>query len=261
MKSWGLETEVRAYDVWMPHPTGDQAVARRARHAGARSRRAAGAGDPPRRRRREDHRQRLQRHGRRERARRVRELRPDRGLRAARLDGRVGEGQDRHRALRPLVPRHQGARGGEARRGRADHLQRSRRTMASCAATCIPEGPMRAATGVQRGSVMQRRRRSDHARLSESSGRAAHPAERDGGPAHSRGADRLRQRRGAAARTCAARRSRRRGRAGFPFRYHVGPGPVAARVVRAQRHRDEARSSRSTTPSASCAAASSRTRS
>src|ERR1041385_879420 len=21
MKSWGLETEVRAYDIWMPHPT------------------------------------------------------------------------------------------------------------------------------------------------------------------------------------------------------------------------------------------------
>ena len=42
MKKWGIETEVRAYDVWMPHPDVGARVARVAAAEGVRARRAAG---------------------------------------------------------------------------------------------------------------------------------------------------------------------------------------------------------------------------
>ena len=93
-------------------------VARVARPEGVRARRAAGGGRSDVDARAVSDGERLQRPGRRHGRSRVRELRTHRGLRAARFDGRLGEGQDRDRAIRTLVSRHQGARSGEARRGR-----------------------------------------------------------------------------------------------------------------------------------------------
>ena len=104
---------------------------------------------------------------------RLRELRPHRGLRAARFDGRVGEGKDRDRALRALVPRHQGARGGEARRGRRCSSTAIRRTTASSGRRVSrgPDAQQRRRPARQRD---QPRRRSVDAGLSE-----ARPASRD----------------------------------------------------------------------------------
>ena len=42
MKKWGIETEVRAYDVWMPHPTSVKASRVSPSAEGVRARRAAG---------------------------------------------------------------------------------------------------------------------------------------------------------------------------------------------------------------------------
>ena len=58
----------------------------------------------------------------------------------ARPAGRLREGQDRHRALRPLVARHQAEGGGRARRGRLPHLLRpARRRLLR--GRRVPEGP------------------------------------------------------------------------------------------------------------------------
>jgi N-acetylated-alpha-linked acidic dipeptidase len=66
----------------------------------------------------------------------------------ARFARRLGAGQDRDRALRPELPRHQGARSGEARGAGAAHVQR-------------PGGRwLRAGRCLSRGPVPQRSRRA-----------------------------------------------------------------------------------------------------
>ena len=76
------------------------------------------------------------------------------GLRGARAPRHLGQGRDRHRALRRVVARHQaeGRRG--ARRDRLPDLLRSRATTAISVDDVFPDGPMRNKDGVQRGSVM-----------------------------------------------------------------------------------------------------------
>ena len=73
------------------------------------------------------HLQRLLGRRRRDGAARLRQLRPARGLRAARPARHLGEGRDRHRALRRLVARHQAEGRRRARRRRVPHLLRSAR--------------------------------------------------------------------------------------------------------------------------------------
>ena len=140
-------------------------------------------------------------------------------------------GKDRHRALRTLVPRHQGARGRAPRRGGAAHLQRpagrrlrSRRRL-SRPARC---GPRRACSAAASSTAPAIRRRP------------ARPAAREPGasrwrspasPQHSGRADLVRQRAGAAARSPRHARFRRRGRADSRSAITSGPGPCPARVA------------------------------
>ena len=71
--------------------------------------------------------QRLLDRRRRHRAARLRQLRHPRRLRRARAPRHLGEGRDRHRALRRLVARHQAESRGRAWRDRLPHLLRSAR--------------------------------------------------------------------------------------------------------------------------------------
>ncbi len=126
LKKYGISPEVRTYSIYMPHPTGVHLY-----RVSPSSGRAIAAGrsdcgrhdvvqlstDP--------HIQRLRSCGRRDRRRDLCQLRSRRGLRDTRLDGHLGEGQDRRCALRSLISRYQGARSREAWRARAHHLQRS----------------------------------------------------------------------------------------------------------------------------------------
>ena len=83
----------------------------------------------------------------------VRELRPAGGLRGTRPPRHLGQGRDRHRAVRRLVARHQAEGRRRARRDRLPDLLGSRATMATSMRRCFPDGPMRNKDGVQRGSV------------------------------------------------------------------------------------------------------------
>ena len=127
MKSWGLQTEVRSYDVWMPHTTeiklwrvspdtlsldlAEGAVAGDSTSGPAFEKIIAngysGTGDVS-----------------------APVVYVNYGLIEdyKQLDsmGVSVKGKIADRTLRPLVSRHQGARSGEARRGGAHHLQRSR---------------------------------------------------------------------------------------------------------------------------------------
>ena len=87
-------------------------------------------------------------------AARLRQLRPARGLRGARALRHLGEGRDRHRALRRVVARHQAEGRGRARRDRLPHLSPIRKDDGFGVGDVFPKGPMRPADGVQRGSVM-----------------------------------------------------------------------------------------------------------
>ena len=155
-KSWGLDASIEQFEALMPYPT--ERVAR-ARRAGRVRRGAEGAGGRPSRT--PDSTtgaaadvQRLLRRRRRHRRPRLRELRHPRGLRAAREARRRRQGQDRDRALRPELARHQAE-------GRVRSTARSaasstpiRATTGTSRATCIRDGPYRPEQGVQRGSVM-----------------------------------------------------------------------------------------------------------
>ena len=231
MKKWGTRdgsAHVRRLDA---APDVGAGVARVAAAEGSAARRTAGG-------RRSDveavavsHRQRLQRPRRRHGGGRLRELRPHRGLRAARLDGRVREGQDRDRALRSFVSRHQGARSGEAWRGGAAHLQRSAGRR------------IRRRRRVSRGPDAQQRRRAARQRPQSAMAIRRRPA--TGAPrnvprltpeqmddlAHSGGADRLRQRERAAQVRSRRAEFRAGGRAVLPSAITSAPG----RCVRASR--------------------------
>ena len=94
----------------------------------------------------------------------------------------------------------------------------------------LPRGADAAAVGLQRGSVYN----GDGDPWTPgypSRPRARHVcAGRGPRPPHPRGGDRLRQRARSCSRDCAAPPIPQAWQGGLPFRYHVGPGPVAARV-------------------------------
>jgi hypothetical protein len=195
MKSWGLETEVRGYDIWMPQPTsvslsrvspdpksfalaeppvkGDptSALAQYPTVNGY-----SGQGDAT-----------------------AEVVYVNYGLIEdyAQLDSMGVSVKDRDRALRAVVPRHQGARGRETRRVGAAELQRSARRR-------LRRGrrvSRRADAKQQRGTARQHPqpgRRSVNAGIWKHGRRSAPPARQDGDLAHSGGADRLRQRERAA---------------------------------------------------------------
>ncbi|CAA9370190.1 MAG: hypothetical protein AVDCRST_MAG89-4529, partial [uncultured Gemmatimonadetes bacterium] len=152
------------------------------------------------------HGERLQRRRRRVRRGRLRQLRADRRLRAARLAGRQRARQDRHRALRQELPRHQGARG-RAERGRgADHLQRSarRRLRGGRRVSRRTHAPRPGGAAGQRD---ERQRRPLHAGMAQRRRRAPPCRGADVRPAHSRGSHGVRRRGRAAARHPWHRRS------------------------------------------------------
>ena len=231
----------------------------RRRHDGALARRAGGAGRRDVGRGAVSHRERIERRGRRDGRGGVRELRADRGLRAARLDRRVGAGQGRARAIRPIVPRHQGARGGEARRGGAADLQRSggRRLRARRRLSRRADASRVRRAARQR---VQRQRRSVDAGLAEPRRRAPRADRQPRGAAHPGRADRLRQRAHAA-----GGRARRGRAAGVAGRAAVplprGPRTGVGARARHDRRGDRGLQDRSGTRSARCAAASCPTRS
>ena len=151
------------------------------------------------------------------------------GLRGARAARHLGEGRDRHRALRRVVARHQAEGRRRARRGRLPDLLRSARRRLLRAATCFPKGPMRNADGVQRGSVMDMPvypgdpltpgvgATPDAKRLDL---KDAHDADEDSGAAD------LVRRRAAAARGARGPVAPAAWRGALPITYHIGPGPA-----------------------------------
>ena len=102
-----------------------------------------------------------------------------------------------------------------------------------------PEGPMRNSAGVQRGSMLNPGRRSVHAGLRQHGGRAAAHAGANDDPAHSGGADQLRQReRAAEVRSRRASSARMAGWPSVPLSRRSRAGARARR--RERRSRDEA---------------------
>ena len=155
------------------------------------------------------------------------------------------EGQDRDRALRPELARHQAEGGGGARRGRLHHLLRSARRRLLRRATSIPKGPFRPAAG------RAARQRDGHADLSRRSADAGlgvgararkrlDRARRDDAPEDSGAADLLRRRAAAAAQPGGPGRARRLARRAADHvsrRRRAGEGAPQAGVRLAARAR------------------------
>ena len=225
----GTRTEVRSYRVFLPHPTSVKlwrtAPTEKALPlveptvAGDRARAVpqyptvngySGVGDVDGRGR-------------------LRELRTDRGLRSARLARRLGSRAHRRRALRPLVPRHQGARSRAAWRGRAADLQRSAGRRIRARATCTPKD--RCATGTACSAAASStaraipRRQATRARRTRRACRSRRWTSRESPSCPSRMRTRT-----SCSTGCAAVEVPDGWQGGLPFRYHIGPGPVRARV-------------------------------
>ena len=177
------------------------------------------------------HLQRLLHRRRRHRAARLRQLRHPRRLRAARAHGRLRQRHYRHRALWPLLARHQAQSRRRTRRRRLPHLFRSARRRLLRRAKLFRKAPWRPRDGVQRGSVQTCPFYSGDP-LTPGIG-ATTDAKRlkiEDAPTHhknSRAPDFLRRRAAACSRpSTGPRRSRRAGAAALPITYRIGPGPA-----------------------------------
>ena len=153
------------------------------------------------------------------------------GLRRARAARHLGEGRDRHRALRRLLARHQAEGRRRARRRRLPHLLRPDATTATSQGEVVSRTVrMRPKDGVQRGSVMDMPVYPGDPLtpgVGATQGREA--------PRPARTPRRSRRSRCCRSRTATRSRCSRRStgpvapegwRGALPITYHVGPGPA-----------------------------------
>ena len=234
-RSWGYDTTIETYEVLFPTPKArlvemlaPQGLPRRARRAAARRGRDLGPGG-----RAAADVQRLLEGRRRDRRARVRELRRARGLRGARAARHRRQGQDRDRALRPLVARHQAEGRGRARRHRLPDLLRPARRRLLRRATPT----RRAATAARRAPSAARWRTCRSTRATRS--RPVWARRRT--PSGCRSSAPRRSRRSRCCRSPTATRSPllealggpvapEGWRGALPITYHLGPGPAKVRL-------------------------------